>query len=165
MAEINMERVMPHNREAEISVIGGALTSGKSVAASAEIIKPEDFYFEQNRQIYAVIMELFNENVPVDIVTVSDRLNQKDQLDAIGGVSYLSTAAVSVATTGNTEYYAKIIKEKAVLRRLIKSSAAISDMAYGESDNLERILERSEQLIFGVSAEKSRMILFLSRKC
>ncbi len=156
MAEINMERVMPHNREAEISVIGGALTSGKSVAASAEIIKPEDFYFDQNRQIYAVIMELFNENVPVDIVTVSDRLNQKDQLDAIGGVSYLSTAAVSVATTGNTEYYAKIIKEKAVLRRLIKSSAAISDMAYGESDNLERILERSEQLIFGVSAEKEQ---------
>ena len=156
MADINMERIMPHNREAEISVIGSALTSDKSVAASAEIIRPDDFYFEQNRYIYAVIMELFNENVPVDIVTVSDRLNQKDQLDAVGGVSYLSTAAVTVATTGNTEYYAKIIKEKAVLRRLIKSSAAISDMAYGESDNLERILEQSEQLIFGVSAEKEQ---------
>lgn len=156
MAETNMERVMPHSREAEISVIGSALSSDKSVAASAEIIKPEDFYFEQNRWVYAAIMELFNENIPVDIVTVSDRLHQKDQLDAIGGVQYLSEAVVSVATTGNTEYYAKIIKEKAVLRRLIRSAGAITDMGYSESDNLERILEQSEKLIFDVSAEKEQ---------
>ncbi len=156
MAELNMERVLPHNKEAEQSVIGSVLTSGKSVAASAEIIKAEDFYFEQNRAIYAVVMELFNENVPVDIVTVSDRLNQKDRLDAIGGITYLSMAATSVPTTGNTEYYAKIIKEKAVLRRLIQSAKAISDMAYQESDHLEQILEQSEQLIFGVAAEKEQ---------
>ena len=156
MAELNMERTMPHNREAEISVIGSALSSDKSIAASAEIIRPEDFYFEQNRWIYAAMMELFNENTPIDIVTVSDRLHQKDQLDAIGGVEYLSHAVVSVATTENTEYYARIIKEKSVLRRLIQSSGAITDMAYGEGDHLERILEQAEQLIFGVSAEKEQ---------
>ena len=112
MAQVNyMDRELPHNQEAEQSVIGSALTDPASVAASAEIVRPSDFYFEQNREIYSVIMELFNENIPVDIVTVSDRLNQGDRLDAVGGVSYLAAVASSVPTTGNVVYYSKIIRE------------------------------------------------------
>lgn len=151
-----LDRELPHNKEAEQSVIGSALTDSQSVASSAEIIRSEDFFFEQNKEIYSVITELFNENTPIDIVTVSDRLNQYDKLDAVGGITYLANVASSVPTTENVVYYSKIIKEKAVLRRLIKSSRAISELAYGEGDGVDKILEQSEQLIFDVSSSKEQ---------
>ena len=151
---ISMERELPHSKEAELSVIGSILSDSQSVAASAELLKADDFYYAQNREIYRVCMELFNENTPIDIVTVSDKLNQNDKLDGIGGIGYLTAAVTGVPTTGNVEYYAKIIKEKSVLRRLIKASSVISEMAYSESDELERIIDRSEQALFDVSSEK-----------
>lgn len=159
MAENNLalaERELPYNKEAEIGVIGCVLVNGNSVAASAEIIKPDDFYFGANREIYSVVMSLFNENIPIDIVTVSDRLAQADKLDAVGGITYLTAAVTSVATTENVVYHCKIIKEKSVLRRLIKSAGAISELAYDGEGELERILERSEQLIFDVSATREQ---------
>lgn len=150
------ERELPHSREAELCVIGCVLINAKSVAASAEIVKPDDFYFGANREIYAVVMDLFNENIPADLVTVSDRLAQQDKLDAVGGIQYLTAAATSVATTENVVYHCKIIKEKSTLRRLIKSSEAIMSMAYDGADEIERILERSEQMIFDVSATREQ---------
>lgn len=160
MAENNgtmlAERELPYNKEAEIGVIGCVLVNGNSVAASAEIIKPDDFYFGANREIYSVVMSLFNENIPIDIVTVSDRLAQADKLDAVGGITYLTAAVTSVATTENVIYHCKIIKEKSVLRRLIKSAHAISELAYDGEGEVERILERSEQLIFDVSATREQ---------
>lgn len=151
---LGIERELPHSKEAELSVIGGALSDQQSVAASAEIIKPEDFYFVANREIYRVIIDLFNENIPIDIVTVSDRLNQNDKLEGIGGIGYLTAAVTGVPTTENVEYYAKIIHEKSVLRKLITASSAISKIAYDEGDDVERILDRAEQYIFDVSSEK-----------
>ena len=153
LAEVT-ERELPHSKEAELSVVGSVLSDPQSVAASAEIVKPEDFYYAANREIYRVAIDLFNENIPVDIVTVSDRLKQKDMLDGVGGIGYLSQAVVSVPTTGNVEYYAKIIREKSVLRRLITAATVISETAYNESDDIERILDRAEQEIFDVSSEK-----------
>lgn len=149
-------RELPYSQEAEQSVIGSVLTSTQSVAQSAEIIKPNDFYFAQNREIYKVVMELFNENSPIDIVTVSDRLSQKDKLEAVGDITYLSTAAANVPTSRNITYYSQIVKEKSILRRLIKSSNAIAEMAYNGNDKIERILEQSEQLIFDVSSSREQ---------
>lgn len=155
MADTNItERELPHSKEAELSVIGSVLSDMPCVAASAEIIKPEDFYYAANREIYSVVMELFNENIPVDIVTVSDRLNQADKLDGIGGIGYLSAAVTGVPTTGNVEHYARIIKEKAILRRLIRASNLISEMAYTEDGEIKNILDQSEQAIFDVSSSK-----------
>lgn len=145
------DRALPHNKEAEQSVLGGALSSSDAVGVVCELLKPDDFYFEQNRTVYSVIVELFNENTPIDVVTVSDRLNQHDKLDLIGGVQYLSSLILSVPTTGNVEYYAKIIKDKATLRRLIFSSSSILNMAYDEEDITERILDIAEQRILDVS--------------
>ncbi|MCX7715719.1 MAG: replicative DNA helicase [Clostridia bacterium] len=149
-------RELPYSMEAEQSVIGSVLKSSQSVALSAEIVKPDDFYFESNREIYRIVMELFNENTPIDIVTVSDRLNQADKLEAVGGITYLTSVATAVPTTRNIGYYSKIVKEKSVLRRLIKATHAISEMAYSESDKTERILEQAEQLIFDVSAGRNQ---------
>lgn len=150
------DRVLPHSKEAEQSVIGSMLSSSEAVGAACEILKPDDFFFGQNKEIYSAMMELFNENTPVDMVTVSDRLNQRDKLDSVGGVTYLSTLVLSVPTTGNVEYYAKIVKDKAVLRRLIYSTQGILSMAYDEGDTTERIIDRSEQLILDISSNKDQ---------
>lgn len=149
-------RELPHSREAELSVIGSVLTDSDSVAASAEIIKPADFYFEAHKVIYQAVMDLFNENIPIDFVTVSDRLRQEDKLDGVGGLPYLSQAAVNVPTAQNVTYYSKIIKDKAVLRKLIVASTGITEMAYSELGGPDTILERAEQAIFSVSQDKEQ---------
>ena len=146
------DRALPHNKEAEQSVLGSALSRSDAVGVICELLKTDDFYFEQNRTVFSVVLELFNENTPIDVVTVSDRLNQHDKLDMIGGVQYLSSLILAVPTTGNVEYYAKIIKDKATLRRLIFSSASILSMAYDEEDLTEKILDIAEQRILDVSS-------------
>ena len=146
------DRTLPHNKEAEQSVLGSSLSSTSAVGTVCELLKPDDFYFEQNRVVFSVILELFNENTPIDVVTVSDRLNQHDKLDLIGGVQYLSSLILSVPTTGNVEYYAKIIKDKATLRRLIFTSSNILNMAYDEEDLTDKILDVAEQRILDVSS-------------
>ena len=153
---VYIERELPHSREAEESVIGSILTSPESVAQAAEIIKSEDFYYVQNCEIYKVAMELFNENLPIDFVTVSNRLNQHDKLDAVGGNDYLTALAMNVPTTQYVEYYSEIIKEKAQLRRLIGAGKKVCDLAYSGNDDAAKILEQSEQLIFDVSSENEK---------
>lgn len=151
-----MGRELPYSQEAELAVIGSALTNSHSVAESAEIVKPQDFYFPQNREIYAAILDLFNENLAIDFITVSNRLSQNDKLDAVGGVTYLRNAATNVPTTRHVTYYSTIIKDKATLRSLIQRANAISDMAYSESDKVERVVNQAEQLIFDVASSNER---------
>ena len=145
-------REVPYSREAEQAVIGSILTNPQSVAEAAEIINASDFYYAQNREIFAVAMDLFNENSAIDFVTVSNRLAQNDKLEAVGGVVYLRNAAANVPTTHHVGYYSEIIKEKSTLRMLIKSAESISQMAYDGADDSDNILQRSEQLIYDVAA-------------
>ena len=151
-------RQLPYSQEAEQAVIGSALKKSESLGEAAEIITPEDFYFAQNREIFAVMMELFNENAPIDFVSVSERLARYDKLDAVGGTAYLRDVA-SVPTTYHVEYYSSIIKEKAIRRRLIDSARKIADISYGDGTSVDRVLERSEQLIYDVSSSDSGDIL------
>ncbi len=154
MADVNTDfngRELPYSQEAEQAVIGSILTSSDAVSDAAEIITSDDFYFTPNREIYSVIMELFNENLPIDIVTVSDRLALAKKLEIVGGISYLKEVAL-VPTTYHVEYYSKIIKDRATRRRLIANTTVITDMAYGDGSNIDRVLEKSEQLIFDISA-------------
>ena len=115
-----MGRELPHSREAELAVIGSALTNAHSVAESAEIVAPGDFYFPQNKEIYASILDLFNENLAIDFITVSEDLARKDKLEAVGGIEYLRNAAANVPTTRHVTYYSRIIKDKSTLRSLIQ---------------------------------------------
>ena len=150
------ERALPHSKEAEQSVLGSILSSSQAVGTACELLKAEDFYFNQNKEIFLAVTELFNENVPVDIVTVSDRLNLHDKLDEIGGVPYLSNLIINVPSTGNVDFYAKIIKDKAALRRLIYKSQQILTMAYDEDDITDKIIDRSEQLILDVTSNSDK---------
>ena len=138
-----MGRELPYSQEAELAVIGSALTNSHSVAESVEILRPSDFYFPQNKEIFSVILDLFNENAAIDFITVSNKLSQSDKLEAVGGIAYLRNAATNVPTTRHVTYYSQIIKEKAVLRTLIKSANDISDMAYGQNDKVENSLNQS----------------------
>lgn len=149
-----MGRDLPYSQEAELAVIGSALTNSHSVAESAEIVKSSDFYFPQNRAIYEAILELFNENRAIDFITVSELLGRKDKLEAVGGVEYLKNAATNVPTTRHVTYYSQIIKDKATLRSLIQRANSISDMAYDETDRVERIIDKAEQLVFDVSSDR-----------
>ena len=150
------ERDLPFNMEAEQAVLGSALTDGESVGEAAQILTPSDFYFSANKFIFESVMNLFNSNKAIDFVTVTEQLKVNNKLDAVGGIDYLKRLSSSVPTTQHVQYYAGIIKEKAVLRSLIKSVNSISKMAYDEEDSLARLLERSEQMIFDISSAREQ---------
>lgn len=146
------EKELPYSKEAEMCVIGCALVNNKSISVSAELVKPNDFYFGANREIYNIIIMLFNEDTPIDIVTVSDKLAQYDKLDSVGGVQYLTSVATSITTTENIEHYARIVREKSILRKLIKSATKIEELGYNPQDSIEQVLEQSEELLFAVTS-------------
>ena len=159
-AELNnqgvSERDLPFNMEAEQAVLGSALTDSESVGEAAQILKPSDFYFSSNKFIYEAIMDLFNSNMDTDFVTVTEQLKVNNKLDAVGGIDYLKRLSTSVPTTQHVKHYAEIIKEKSILRSLIRNVNSISKMAYDENDTLTRLIERSEQMIFDISASREQ---------
>ena len=150
----NLGRELPYSREAEMAVIGSVLQDKLSVAEAAEIITPDDFYFANHKLIFQTVMDLFNENKPIDTVTVGDRLKQKGVLEAAGGVPYLRQMVIELSTTHHVAYYSSIIREKATLRSLIDKTAKISNLAYDEADKTDNILDQAERLIMEVSSSR-----------
>ena len=150
------ERDLPFNMEAEQAILGSALIDGESVGEAAQVLKPDDFYFSANKFIFEAVMDLFNANQAIDFVTISEQLKVNNKLDAVGGIDYLKKLSVSVPTTQNVKYYSDIIREKSILRMLIRQAESISKMAYGEQDTVAQVLERSEQMIFDISASREQ---------
>ncbi|KPU42897.1 replicative DNA helicase [Oxobacter pfennigii] len=144
-------KIPPNNMEAEQSVIGAMLLDKNAISSAAEILRGEDFYKEAHGRIFDTIIELYNRDEPVDLVTLVESLRTKGILDAIGGLTYLSNLAASVPTTANIKYYAKIVEEKSTLRNLIKTSSELMDKCYSENDEVPAILESAEKAIFDIS--------------
>lgn len=144
-------RIPPHSLVAEQSVLGAMIINKEAINTAVEIIRPEDFYKEANREIYETIIVLFNKNEPVDLITLSEELKRRGTLDNIGGVSYLANLSSGVGTTANTKYYCIIVQEKSILRRLIYSSDEIMSKAYEDSEEVGSILEKAERNIFDIS--------------
>ncbi len=147
---------LPNNPEAEKAVIGCILQDKKSLVTAIELLSHTDFYYDANREIFKVVSELFNENSPVDIVTVSDRLTRYDKLDAVGGISYLTAIATSISTTENVEYYARIIQEKSLLRDLANAAGEIKALSTGQDGKASQLLSRAEQLVLDISANREQ---------
>lgn len=143
-------RTMPYSAEAEQSVLGGILVDANCMATVSELLSERDFYFEQNQFIFQIMLELFNANMPIDLVTVSDALKRAGQLEAVGGISYLTAMASAVPTTANITQYAAIVHEKALYRALAEAGNAIMELGYGAGDDPETALEQSERLIFDI---------------
>ncbi len=143
--------IPPQSLEAEQSVIGAILLDNEALLKSIEIVKPEDFYFGSHRQIYQCIIELFNKNQPTDIVTVTEILRNKNLIEEIGGASFLAEISDKTFTSANIEYYAKIVKEKSLNRKLIASATEIISRVYKAEEEIEDIIDFSEKTIFDIS--------------
>lgn len=145
------ERVPPQNIEAEEAVIGSMLIEQNAVISALEILKPEDFYKENHRIIFRQIAEMADKLEAVDLVTLSERLKNAGYLEKIGGAAELARLANFVPTAANVEYYARIVAEKSVLRRLIAASTEIAASAYDSQYEVDEILDKAEETIFQIS--------------
>ena len=145
----------PHNTEAEQSVLSCMLVEEESVEYACENLDPEDFYRPDFRLLFSVMQELSNENKPVDIVTVQERLEQKDLLKKIGGIEFLSQLASNFLTSANIKEHVKIIRDKSILRNLIKIGSDLVTTSYEAKEPTENILEDAERKIFSVSQRQN----------
>ncbi len=154
------EKVPPQNIEAEQSLIGSMLIDKDAVIAVSGWLLPEHFYEERNGIIYANILELFNEALPVDLITLSDVLKKKKQLTKIGGRTYLADLVAMVPTSAHAEEYGGIVKESATRRGLIAASRDITELAFNEGMKIENVMDQSEKRIFDVaqSGTKSNFV-------
>jgi len=144
------ERVLPHNIEAEQSVIGAMFLSKYAINRATEELYPELFYLDSHAKIFEVIKELADDKKPIDITTVVESLNSKKYLDKIGGVEYLTEVVNSVPSAANVDYYIEIVRDKAILRRLIDVSTEITTSSYDAKDSTNEILDNAEKQILSV---------------
>ncbi|MDR1689780.1 MAG: replicative DNA helicase [Clostridiales bacterium] len=143
-------RIPPHDTEAEQAVLSCMLSDNEALVASCEFLLAEDFYIIQNKELFRAMLELYVKNVPVDIVTLADKLKEKGLFDQTGGMAYLSKLVGLFYTSANIKQYNKIIKEKATLRRLVKAGADIADMSYAAAEEVDSIIEKAEKSIFNI---------------
>ncbi len=148
--------VPPHSLEAEQSVLGAMIIDKAAINTAIEILKPEDFYREANREIFETIIELFNKNEPVDLITLSEELKNRGTLENVGGLTYLANLSSGVSTTANTKYYCEIVEEKSILRRLIKTCDDIMGKSYESSEEVSSIIEQAEKGIFDITQGRDR---------
>ena len=156
-SEPSFYKVPPQNLEAEQSILGSILLENSSINAVLEIISsPGDFYNEAHRKIFAVILEMSEKNEPVDLITLSNALKDRKMLDAVGGAHYLSSLVDNVPSAANAANYARIVKEKAILRGLIGQATDIINSCYETESDVDQILDRAEHGIFEISENKVR---------
>lgn len=144
-------KLPPQNLEAEQSVLGALMLDKNSIINVADILIPDDFYKPAHVKIYDTILKLYEKREPIDILSVTSKLKNENLLQEIGGNSYLTQLIESVPTSAHVEYYAKIVKEKRVLRELIKTSAEITEHAVDATQDVETLLDAIEQKVFAIS--------------
>ncbi len=151
MDNSTVQRVPPQNNEAEMSVLGCVMLDRDAIIKIADVISADDFYDHRHKLIYETAVELFSKNTPIDILTVTNLLEEKKLLETIGGSSYLTQLVNMVPSANNVVHYAFIVRKKGSLRRLIQTAGEISSLAYKEEGEVENILDAAEQKLFGVS--------------
>lgn len=149
-----IKRVPPQSLEAEQSVIGSMIMDREAIDAVKDTIMDDDFYHPDLKIIYTAIVELYNSNKPVDLVTLQSRLKDENVLDQVGGIDYLSKLAMAVPTSAHAKHYALIVKEKSTLRKVIKASQDIISESYDGSQPLETVLNSAEERIFNIVQQR-----------
>lgn len=151
-----MDRTPPHQVEAEQAVLGAIFLDPQALYKVMEILKPQDFYKTSHQRLFQVMVELSDQAEPIDLVMVTEELQRRNWLEEVGGVSYLSDLADSVPTAANVEYYARIVAEKALLRRLIDTATRIVQSGYTSDEDVEAILSEAEKSILEIRDERTR---------
>ncbi|BCB06088.1 replicative DNA helicase [Bacillus sp. KH172YL63] len=155
MNEMFQDRVPPQNIEAEQAVLGAIFLEPSALTTTSEILIPEDFYRHSHQKIYNVMLNLGDGGKAVDLITVTEELAAAKELEDVGGVAYLSELAASVPTAANIEYYAKIVEEKSLLRRLIRTATDIASDGYAREDEVDSLLSEAEKNIMEVAQRKN----------
>ena len=155
MEEALIRRIMPNNLEAEQSVIGSMIMDRDAIVMASELLIREDFYHQQYGVLFETMVELYNEEQPVDVITLQNRLREKDVPAELSSLEFVGELVTSVPTSANIKYYAGIVKEKSMLRRLIKVNEEIASQCYLGRESLENIMADTEKKIFDLLQNKS----------
>ncbi len=150
----NLRKVPPQNLEAEASVLGGILLENEAMDRVLEIVTPDLFYRESHRKIFRAMMDLSERSEPVDLITLSEFLKARGELEAVGGTAYLASLANLVPTSANIAHYARIIREKGILRHLINVATGIATRGFEDQSNVEEFLDEAEKSIFDISEKR-----------
>ena len=150
------QRLPPQSLEAEISVLGGVLIENDALNLVLEILQEGDFYREAHRKIFSAVLHLYEHGEPVDLITLSEVLKTRGELEDVGGIEYLNSLVNSVPTAANISFYAKIIKEKGILRKLIHRATDIISQSYSNSGDVDEFIDQAERTIFEISEDRVR---------
>ncbi len=144
-------RVPPQNIEAEMSVLGSLMLDKDAIIQVADIARVGDFYKDDHNRIYEAILKLYEDNEPIDVLSLANRLEETALLEKVGGSSYLASLVNTVPSATNVVHYAKVVQKKALLRRLIAAASEIVEMGFDESEDVQKVLDEAEQKLFAVS--------------
>ncbi len=153
---MDIGKIPPSDIEAEQAILGSMLTDKDSVMSAIEVLKPDDFYREDNKAIYEAICNLYSRSEPIDIITVKSELVANGKFENVGGLEYLAILPDKVPTTANVEQYIKIVEEKSLLRNLIRTANEIITLGYSQTEEVEDIMDMAERKIFDLLKERSK---------
>jgi replicative DNA helicase len=154
MADISLEKTLPNNLEAERSILGAILLDDKAVLTVFETLRSQDFYLESHRRVFEKMLQLMNASRPIDLVTLKDELQRANELESVGGAAYLASLTDGLPRAMNIEHYARIVKEKSTLRRLIHVSNETMARSYQDEDSAEEVLQHIEKAIFDIAGQQ-----------
>ncbi len=153
-SDVKLDKLPPQNIEAEQSILGAILIDNDALPRALEIIDIDDFYKQSHRKIFNAMVELFEKSEPIDLITITDCLKRREEIDAVGGVSYLSSLVNMIPTAANIKYHSKIVRERALLRGLLRSANEIASRVYEDNYEAEELVDYAEKSIFDVSDKR-----------
>ncbi|NLL71692.1 MAG: replicative DNA helicase [Epulopiscium sp.] len=154
MEDSIVQRIPPHNLDAERSVLGSMMMDREAIAVATEVLRGDDFYRPDHKAIYDAMVDLYNKGEPVDLITLHNRISEMGVLEQIGGANYLTELAAMVPTSAHIKNYATIVEEKAILRRLIKMSQNIAALSYEAKEDVHVIMNKAEEEIFNIAENR-----------
>ena len=149
-------KIPPHDIEAEQAILGSMLTDQDAVVDAIEILKPEDFYREDNKYIYEAMSNLYSRGEPIDIITVKAELTSMQKFEAVGGIEYLAMLPDKVPLVSNADKYIKIVEEKSILRQLIKTANEIEGLGFAQNEEIDNVMDQAEKKIFDIMQGKNQ---------
>jgi replicative DNA helicase len=155
-----LDRLPPQNIEAEQSILGAVLLENDALLKALEVLTAEDFYRESHRKLFNAMIELFEKNEAIDLITVTDTLKRRNELEDVGGVTYLSSLASQIPTAANVRYHSKIVKEKALLRGLLRSATEIAAKVYESTMEADEMVDYAERSIFDISDKRTKTAFY-----
>jgi replicative DNA helicase len=156
MSRQSLERTLPHNIDAEKSVLGAILVNNENYYRVIEVLRPEDFYLDSHRVIYRKMVELIERSKVIDLITIQEELMRASQLESAGGINYLASLLDGIPHLVNIEHYIEYIRDKSMLRQMISSANKIMAECFDQAEPAEEILDRAEQTLFSLSEKRLR---------